>query len=747
MEVHPFWRQACQVLDPRGVEFTQHLLLQQVPIIGGARSASLQTPSTYSQYIRILRNSCLPCRFSNPQTSIGVRAGKDWIIARPFKHILACSKHDAYKFCGCCFKDVQLSSVRYNGQGYIMDPNCSTISPVDDDPYFEDVMATCGPCRRQAIWTALRFKGIGRKHELAHQIVEQFVDSGESPVKDVVQEVEERFWLSQYSNYSELYQSALVAEKMRFKQEMRMSKENNAARARRSPLSSEDELEDTRGRRDGRSRLEQLLDSSAPVSPSLIERELERVEADDEEEEEYDDYYEEYGEMLTFSEESNVRDMALSGWSRNRIMEGCWISPMDLAGKHAIHLVETPNLERFSPAHHPVDSYHGDSTPPDSYETAGSTRSALLAPSTPHSTFHPSLETLRTPPPPARLLYRSQTLFEYNLRQILNPALHNLVRRHIYEAEVSGKDVCRTVVSMTSLKIMQELQKIQLWGVEYSWGSTDNQVSDENQTSPTTTVTHTLDSESGRGSPSSTIRITPSPPPSNALPELKTDTQTTPSPSLIPIPTRFVQHIPFVPTAIEHIGPQGLQLIGTLWREACSGLFQCQCRICMRASGLDKASKIPPQAQAQIQTWPAPVLVTPPVTVPSMPYNTVRHRSPDLMEELEEVETASSDDLSSLGPATPPDVPRRRSRDASEGLEEDDSSSDGPDRKRVRVTPTVKSDLVGVRLANEERLATVPEIRRRRSRDEADLQSLNSEAKKMRMGIASETHLAVTPTA
>ncbi|KAG8904626.1 hypothetical protein FRB99_001423 [Tulasnella sp. 403] len=685
METHSVWNHICQILDPHCQDAQYHIPIPRPSLQEGGtatppRPTRIPRIRTYTNYARTVSRCCLACRFANSLSSQGVNAGTNYYYTRPFGDVLLCDKHKVEAVCGLCLKDAYLDTWTVVDGRLVTDPKERSICITDDAEFFRGVTATCRPCRLSLLQQPLRVRGYKQTHPIIENIIEPFIECGEGSIKDILADVEEKIWLLHYTNFNELHESAVVAQRMKLKQEFRAEREAEASNRR--TVASE-------------SLLQELLDNDA--APEAIQAAIAIQEAEDDDDEELLD--EDFADILNASEEQNVCDMALNGWARNRILDGCWISPIDVYQGYGGPRVKADALLRLQPAWHPVNSFPN----PNLMEHTDPQVTAPL-PST-----KPKAGTIRCPVPPPRLFQRAQYHFEMTLRRILLPAMENLVRRLVYEAELEGKDVCRLATMFSSSMLVEELTAIQLWGTDYDWSSC--------QTSPTITSTTTIESSSDRESPPSTIRTTPSPsPPSFTSPKTSLPSSgvfataqrtalPSPSSTVIPLPTRYLSHIPHVPRAPEHVGPNALCLVDHVWREACAGLFKCQCGICLRASGIaDARERVKRKARDDQEDVEAPREVP---EIEGEPLQTLqREKAPSVSPKLRSVNVSDESEAGELpssgrGPSSTPSSPRslRRSRTATS---DDEDLDDGRDRKRYKISPPQSVEPTGRRRGREE---------------------------------------------
>lgn len=675
METHQIYNVACNNLDPQYLDAQLYPHIPQLPqpagggalnAAFGARRARNTAQRTYTTYARTFSRCCLPCRFASPQDSKGVNIATSTMWSRYFGDVGVCDRHRPEVVCGYCLKDYYLDCWRFNNHGQLYhDQRNRTIAVTEDDDYCRGIIATCRSCRSVLIRNLVRTKIPQQASDLTDSVLDTFIECGEGNIKDLLAEVDEKVWLATRTNFRELHDSALAVERMRLKQELRAERE------------AEGIME---GRVSTEARLQALLDSGA--SPEEIEDALQMQAVEEEEDDELLD--DEYGEVLTAAEEANVNDMAISGWARNRIMEGCWLSPLDIWHNDGGVRVRTEILQRLPQSWHPVNSYLNGPDPMADLHQAP----------IPQNQMKPRLTSIRCPHPPARIFQRAQTLYEYSFRQIVSPALSNLVQRLICEAEAEHKDVCRVVTCFSTDMLLEEMRTIQLWGKDYDWANL--------QTSPTiTSTTATFDSvsERSRGSPASTLTTpSPSPPaltspksPAGVFAAAQNDTRPPPpnvvvvaaAEAAMPLPDRYLDHIPHIPRASEHMGTNTRQLLEGAWRDAIAGLFKCQCSICLRASGIAEAreaarrkAREEEEARERRQQQ-QDNLVVKRESAPPPP-------SPGIgMEVVGDSEVEEEDGEVRSPPVSP--TPLRRSREATE----DEAEDPGRETKRQRITPPV----------------------------------------------------------
>ncbi|KDQ13962.1 hypothetical protein BOTBODRAFT_132833 [Botryobasidium botryosum FD-172 SS1] len=581
IEFHPYWIRACALLDPLWTSsvFTN---LQQNSRGLGARTAVPQQFSL-SLFNFILNTSCLPCRINNPTTSVGVN-NTHRVERSHYNDLIRCCKaHRARDFCGVCLKDAVVRSFiqpppdedgRYGLLQCVAEVDAEAryaagIELNEDTQSFPRIVATCTLCRHYAVTNHLRlFAPHIRYQEDTHirRIIDEFVDFGEGGVRGVMEGIEECIWLKNWTRYEQLWKEAVASQRL-------IAYSNGY---------------DVDG--------DACLDVSRSPSPSSRSSP---------------------SSVLSHASSSSIRTIALNDWARNRVLDGCWIAPLDM---YQWHLQMQGAIQRglsagydfgIMAAHHPLDLIRD-----------GESRGRLGR----NSSFHPHPQQIRCAVPPTRVLHSAQRAFEQNMRTMLLPPMANFVRRLVIECEAGNMDVCSyaSSISFETLIGRHALGGPECWMDGYNWnfsssvpprGREDSPSNETDTTDADTDMGHKTESTitsdphsdtSTRPSPSSTLHTSPSPPPPLSLPGDKeispsapptvpsqeTDSVTTsksytrdasvPSP---PAPAMRVIHpIPHLPINPHGVGSFARSIVENLWREATAGLYICQCKICLRTA-------------------------------------------------------------------------------------------------------------------------------------------------------------------
>ncbi|KAI0319269.1 hypothetical protein OF83DRAFT_826652 [Amylostereum chailletii] len=242
-----------------------------------------------------------------------------------------------------------------------------------------------------------------------------------------------------------------------------------------------------------------------------------------------------------------VRDMAITDWARTRILDGYWITPAD----------EWFKLRRPSyPARHPA---------PWALETGDADPS--------HPTVHPNPDFVhRIPTAPtytlAELLHRT---YQRQLRQVLAPAMHNVVKRLKWQAR---GDPAVDAARMDVNDVLRELQQAYAWSKDLRAESLppppaertkDDESSSKSDTSHGSHTTSPVLS-------TTTLQTTPSPPPREDQ-EKEDGTETVMAEPISPIdmsgvvppdPSNLLHSIPYVPVTLVDAPKFIVELINTV---------------------------------------------------------------------------------------------------------------------------------------------------------------------------------------
>ncbi|KAF7298523.1 hypothetical protein MIND_00798900 [Mycena indigotica] len=270
---------------------------------------------------------------------------------------------------------------------------------------------------------------------------------------------------------------------------------------------------------------------------------------------------------LEVEEELNVRDLALGDWARGRILDGSWVTPLDI-----YYLVKVKRIE------HPDTGIRATHPVPWSITSSPSEASSKdLSPLDPvPEEVHPGLPGPPIPNPVLADLAHAAHVRQ--LRTLLLPPMKNVVRRLVMECAL---DACeaeaenekkRVVISdpairatrITLEEVIKELREEEgVWFDGVDWSERRRNLRAEAEgledRSPTlsTSTLATTDLEKS----SITIAVDP-----------------------VRNPPKLLHSIPYVPETIEHLPPYSQDILRSVWREACAPLYHCRCTICVRAA-------------------------------------------------------------------------------------------------------------------------------------------------------------------
>jgi hypothetical protein len=307
---------------------------------------------------------------------------------------------------------------------------------------------------------------------------------------------------------------------------------------------------------------------------------------------------EEDPEVMAMTEEQcEVRKIALLDWSRTRILDGYWYNPSDLWWLKAPATV---------PAVHPLPWLASD---------AGD---------------HPSEATVRTELCPTKQIAgQAGEAFYASMKNVLKPAMENIVRRIIIECAADGADPALRASRMKFAEVTEQLREPGVWQNGYDWlaqrgrerirlrqerasGSSE----DEEPLSSPTSSNHGSDATSPVLS-TTTLRTTPSPEPSASIQPVLAE----------PVAVRA---IPYIPQSLDHLPPYSRAPIEQAYRDACADLYKaCRCAMCER--GEKAAAAVRAAAEAALAPPPLPPMpVHPPVNVPIPPVIRINNGTPTI---------------------------------------------------------------------------------------------------------------------
>ncbi|PCH35495.1 hypothetical protein WOLCODRAFT_139914 [Wolfiporia cocos MD-104 SS10] len=652
LSYHPFWRQACAMIDPTD-SLLHHSIIRPTATAGSAHAAALRM-SPYQHFRNITSCSCMVCRINVPYTCSGLAVAKRPVMTAMLGTIMTCRDHRKTSFCGVCLKEAPAmeGELEYaQGLSVVCVEN-------EDEETWPGVEATCRYCRAEGLWrraqpSATDREAIGGpRFESAdwetRQAIDAFVDLGEGTVSEVLAVARDKHWYRQHTKLGDMLSQALAASRFASRVEAGET------------YTSEEDLS---------------------------------------EEEEED------AELVSITEEAaGIREIAITDFARNRIMDGHWVNPADIWYKNEGARVVVP-------AQHPCPWHPGavcTGMLQDGSEVDG------------EELEHPLEKTVKALAPPSQMLCNmSYHAFVKQMKDILLPPMRNIVRRIALECAADGKDAAVVAAAMTMDDVAEMLREEGTWWNGYDWvghrvsqrerqrvreqhGEKDEETSSNSSRSGGSNMTSPVLS-------TTTLQTTPSPPPSGSVKEDETAPSPTgsnpPAIEVAPVLEHpvLIRPIPYIPVTVSHLPMFSLDVLKHVWREASLPLYECYCATCVRR--IIKAHAAASSAAAsQEQQQPAPQAARdPPVLQPP-----AEIKIPQLMrqeeeeegegeEEGEEGESEAEEDDSSLADAlaspvgtvvAPPSTLRKRSSgelDADAGAGADTPPREGTPPKRPRI--------------------------------------------------------------
>ena len=328
--------------------------------------------------------------------------------------------------------------------------------------------------------------------------------------------------------------------------------------------------------------------------------------------------------MLQSQEEGGVRTLAVTAWARARIMDGNWVSPLDIwnVGAGQVPPESTWNPSYLPPTLHPVP-YSLQTSPSNKSTTLSSSEieDALSAESTSpsHQPMHYPAPEPHTPLPSLRFAQLTANCFHSSFRDILLDPMRHIVLRVVLEAQEARQDPCVRLGKLELDDVLALLRDERTWYVNSASGS------------------------------------------------------------------RLMHAIPYVPANSRNMAPTTSTLVMAVWRDACSPLFNCQCSICDRAlrnQGHSQGGRVR-TAQAVVEQ-PKPQPQPHPPVVPSQQQP---QRQIVLVENVTETVSKAVKDvgLSSRPDATT--EPKSRKRSSAELDDPEVVEEVGKEAVQVRVSP------------------------------------------------------------
>ncbi|PPQ83072.1 hypothetical protein CVT26_011916, partial [Gymnopilus dilepis] len=493
VETHLFWNQVINILDPNDVLLYHMAINPKAPQSAShnhnnashnhQNHSQSQTYLTPYQHLRgILNSSCLICRINYPLANTGLAQAKKLIYTMNLGAIPVCKEHDKRKthFCWLCCRDSPTLHTNNNlnaqiGQGGFMSDAISgalgmsarerererereydiiqalAIVENEDEDLWPGVVATCRKCRAEWLWRraslsprdaeAVGGPALHPSDWETRQNVEGFLDLGEGTVADLVLMAREKAWLRRWTRYDSLGMHFLGAARGAGGggEREREHKGKGGANNSTNPLGGGFGMFGLG--KDLAQNGTALANALGLPSPNPLAEEEEEAEGEDasssiSSEDEVDSDSEEDRELMLMRGATQVRDLALQDWCRQRILDGHWISPADAWFRN-----EVPGFGAGVrvPTTHPCPWAREDSN-----STSGPGASRSLGGggngADPNATMdvpHPLESTLRCEPPATFGL--AEQAFNTHVRQmkeILGPALRNVVRKVVMECSV-----------------------------------------------------------------------------------------------------------------------------------------------------------------------------------------------------------------------------------------------------------------------------------------------------------------------
>lgn len=524
LETHIFWEEARRYLDPIGL--LNHLAVIRPPqqlTTSSSAPAVHRILSPYRHYHRILSVSCHVCRVNSPNSNCGIGTAKRQSFNPILRTVVTCKDHRHGTFCGLC-----LQAPLYPNPDADLHVG---VHENEDEETWPSVETTCRSCREDAllkrVWThpELREAVGGRTFDAedweTRYVIDAFLDTADGTIEEVVRTARDKHWLRRHTRLAELLRLAILSWQLSYR---------NGDDRRIEPEDEEDDL-DT----------------------------------------DWDD-----PELLSMTEErEGVRDLAMSDWARSRIMDGHWLNPADSFYRYT---------NNGRPTH--VQAVHP-------FPFTGESMVEQLD-------QHPAESLVVVPPPPT--LELCETAYRAHVKQmrsILAPALSNVMRKLVIECAEDGADAVVRAARMEIEDVVAELREAGVWYKGMDWLEHRRSTRDEadrQERRDRRVIDEDADSDSSSNksnttSPvlsTTTVATTPSPPPSSRGTTKESDDEIESTRVPIPVspvlnPPTLLAHIPFVPVTTTHLPHHSMEILKTLWREACAPLYHCRCTICERA--------------------------------------------------------------------------------------------------------------------------------------------------------------------
>ena len=480
--------------------------------------------SPYRQYRYIASCSCIVCRMNWPFATHGLGIGKRLVITPNLQGIVTCRDHRKATYCSLCLRVAPVDDTN----------SMICCAENEDEETWPNAEASCRSCRTEALWRRVSSSSLDR--EAFHgppfkwkniadwevkQAVDTFIDMGEGCIADVLYLAREKHWLRTNTKLAELLSQALAASRF-------------AARAEGGYDNAVDGSDD-------------------------------ELSGDDEDD----------PEIMSLTEDAGgIRELAITDWARNRVLDGYWVSPADqwygcvLPGQPVI------------PAVHPCPwlgaAYGG----------------ALLdgeSPGNGEELDHPRPRTYRPPCPPTyQLCEFVHRTFQRVTHDILLPAMSNIVRRIVMECSVDGTDPAVRASKMSLEDVVAELRDHATWTKGINWielraarlrddharrtGSEEDDSSASSRSDGSHTTSPVLST--------TTLQTTPSPPPCVKDDEAvgsptatSAPTMTTPTSPSLQSKEELLRPIPYVPVSVADLPSYSSEILKLVRLEALMSLL------------------------------------------------------------------------------------------------------------------------------------------------------------------------------
>lgn len=323
-------------------------------------------------------------------------------------------------FCGICLREAPPLETEN-------DFNLICCADNEDEDTWPHVESTCRSCRMEFLWEKVRHfpddvDAVGGRDFTppdweARQSVEAFLDLGEGTINDVLSLARDKHWLRRNTKLSDMLSQAVAA---------------------------------TRYDRTD------FLDNSitGPGNPGNggYGSEGEASEDDD-------------VELMSVQEDSGVREIAIADWARNRILDGFWISPADQWYGYANPGPRPDLIEARHPCPWNRGATYDGALEDGEANTRGDGRHGAGA-----EFRHPRPKTIEAKCPPSyQLCEQTFRAFQRQMRDILLPAMTNIVRRVVMESAADDVDPTLRITPMSHEEVARELRDEAVWYNGIDW--------------------------------------------------------------------------------------------------------------------------------------------------------------------------------------------------------------------------------------------------------------------------------------